>query len=194
MEQPERDTGRKPALRTRNLRHDHRSTDSPFAGLGLDAGLLVGDVSRSRRANACCGNYTAQLGEENVMRKSLIGGVVVALLATVVLVAQEKDKEEKEPSFWMKQKLKYSQEILNGLAKEDYELISKNAMAMKGLNKIEYFVRQRPPQYRTQLKSFQHFVDELVTSAEDENLDGATLAFTQMTISCVKCHKELRKK
>ena len=67
------------------------------------------------------------------------------------------------------------------------------ARFMKGLNKIEFFVRQQPPEYRTQLRSFQSSVSDIVTSAEDENLDGATLAFTQMTVSCVKCHKELRK-
>jgi hypothetical protein len=122
-----------------------------------------------------------------------VGGVVVVLLAAVALAADEKEKQKKEPSFWMKQKLKYSQEILNGLATEDYELITKNAMAMKGLNKIEFFVRQKPEGYRTQLKTFQFSLNEVVSNAEDENLDGATLAFTQMTISCVNCHKELRK-
>ena len=93
----------------------------------------------------------------------------------------------------MKQKLTYAQGILNGLATEDYKLIQDNAMAMKGLNKLEFFVRQKPEGYRAQLKTFQFSVSELVRNAEDKNLDGATLAFTQMTISCVNCHKELRK-
>ena len=43
------------------------------------------------------------------------------------------------------------------------------------------------------LKSFQFPVNELVRNAEDENIDGAPLAFTQMTISCVNCHKAVRK-
>ncbi|MBC8353192.1 MAG: cytochrome c [Planctomycetes bacterium] len=125
------------------------------------------------------------------MRKCIaIGIVAVAFLASAVVAEDPENK--KEPSFWMKQKLKYSQEILNGLAQEDYELITKNAMTMKGLNKIEAFVRQKPEGYRTQLKTFQFSVNELVRSAENENLDGAVLAFTQMTISCVNCHKQLR--
>ena len=126
------------------------------------------------------------------MRTSLIGGAVLVLLAVGAMADDEKPVKEQEPSFWMEQKLKYAQEILNGLAKEDFALITKNAQAMKGLNRIEYFVRQTPPNYRTQLKSFQYSVDELLRSAEHDNLDGATLGFTQMTISCVNCHKELR--
>lgn len=126
------------------------------------------------------------------MRRSFIVGVAALLLLPVALTAEDPN-EDKEPSFWMKQKLKYSQEALNGLAQEDYELIEKNALLMKGLNRIESFVRQKPEGYRTQLKTFEFAVSELARNAEDKNIDGATLAFTQMAISCVNCHKELRK-
>ena len=126
------------------------------------------------------------------MRRSLVVGVLGILLLPVAMAAEDK-KEKNEPSFWMKQKLTYAQEMLNGLAVEDFELLTKNALAMQALDKIEFFVRQKPEGYRTQLKTFQFSVNELVRNAEDKNLDGATLAFTQMTISCVNCHKELRK-
>ncbi|MBC8351207.1 MAG: cytochrome c [Planctomycetes bacterium] len=53
---------------------------------------------------------------------------------------------------------------------------------------------RNPKATGTQLKTFEFSVNELVRNAEDKDLDGATLAFTQMTISCVNCHKELRKK
>lgn len=127
------------------------------------------------------------------MKRLVIAAVAVFLLAYGVSLADDDKREEKEPSFWMKQKLTYSQNILYGLVTEDYESIHKNSMAMKGLNRIEYFVRRKPEGYRTQLKVFQFSVEELVRQSEDNNLDGATLAFTQMTISCVNCHKQLRK-
>jgi len=128
---------------------------------------------------------------EIIMRTFLIAVASTAVLLMAVAVTAD-DKKKDEPSFWMKQKLTYSQKILGGLAKEDFDVIKTNALGMKGLNKIEIFVRQRPEGYRTQLKTFQYSVDQLIRTAEDENLDGATLAFAQMTISCVHCHKELR--
>jgi hypothetical protein len=108
--------------------------------------------------------------------------------------AKDKEaKEERDPSIWMKQKLTYSERILEGLAKGDMDLINKNASAMRALNRIEYFVRRDPPAYRTQLNVFQFSVDELIRCSQEDNLDGAALAFTQMTMSCVNCHKHIRK-
>ncbi len=125
------------------------------------------------------------------MYPRIFASVAVVAVATAGLCAEE-NGDDKGPSFWMKQKLTYTQQILSGLALEDYDTIAENANAMKGLNKLEYFVRRKPDGYRTQLKVFQSAVDHLAEAAEAENLDGATLAFTQMTISCVNCHKQLR--
>ena len=128
------------------------------------------------------------------MKKLIASGLAVLLVAASasLLAQQPAEKDEPEPSIWMKQKMKYTQEILVGLATEDFDKIQQNATSMKGLNRIEYFVRRRPEGYRTQLKTFQFGVDELLRHAKDENLDGATLAFTQITVSCVNCHKHLR--
>lgn len=117
--------------------------------------------------------------------------VAVACLGSTALAA-DKEPENTDPSFWMQKKLEYTQNILAGIAKEDYDEINKNAMAMGGLNRIESFVRGRTPGYRTQLRVFQFANDELIRQANKENLEGATMAFTQMTISCVNCHKELK--
>lgn len=125
------------------------------------------------------------------MRRAVLVAVSVFLLGIALIHAGDEPKAD-EPSIWMKQKLAYSQRILNGLATEDYEMISENATAMKGLSRIEGFVRSKTEGYRTQLKTFEFATSELIRNSEQENLDGATLAFTQMTISCVNCHKELR--
>lgn len=103
-----------------------------------------------------------------------------------------KTDDAKEPSIWMKKKLDYSQEILAGLATADFERIDTNAGLMKGLGKVEAFVRGRTPGYRAQFQIFQEATDELARQAAKKNVDGAALAFTQLTISCVNCHKQLR--
>ena len=98
----------------------------------------------------------------------------------------------KNASFWMTQKLRFSQNIFAGLATADFDAIAANAQSMRALNKVEAFVRRNPPSYRTQLKAFQFANEELIRTAQQDNLDGAAMAFTQMTISCVNCHKQLR--
>lgn len=107
-------------------------------------------------------------------------------------VTAPKEDDSKDPSIWMRMKLEYSQKILEGLTKADLAMIEDNANKMRGLNRFERFVRGRWEGYPQQLQAFQQANDELIKQARKNNVDGATLAFTQMTISCVTCHKKLR--
>jgi cytochrome c556 len=104
---------------------------------------------------------------------------------------QQADQNQPE-SFWMKKKLEYSQNILAGIATADFEKIVANAQSMRNLSKIEGFVRAQTPGYRAQLHIFEESADEIIRQAKKDNVDGAALAFTQLTISCVNCHKHLR--
>lgn len=101
-------------------------------------------------------------------------------------------KNPRQVSVWMRKKLDYSQNILAGITAGDFELVGQNANAMKGLNRIESFVRGRTPGYKAQLQIFQEANDEILRQAQRENADGAALAFTQLTISCINCHKHIR--
>ena len=89
-------------------------------------------------------------------------------------------------------KSRYSPKILEGVTKGDFALMEDNAAKMRGLNRFERFVRGRWEGYAEQLQTFQQANDEIIKQARKNNVEGATLAFTQMTISCVTCHKKLR--
>ena len=117
--------------------------------------------------------------------------VIVCPLAGLAVWAQE--GKEQEMNFWMKKKLDYSQNILSGLATADFGAIGKNAESMARLGKLETFIRRsNAEEYRAQLRVFLAANKELTLAAEKKNIDGATLAFTQMMLSCVNCHKALR--
>lgn len=100
--------------------------------------------------------------------------------------------DSEKGSFWMEQKLRLSKDLLTGLANGDFETIGKSAQIMRGLNRVEKFVRRGPEGYRDHLRQFNMANQALVDAATEENLEAATLAFNQMTISCVNCHKHLR--
>jgi len=105
---------------------------------------------------------------------------------------QEPGGKNQSASFWMQKKLEYSKNILGGLATADYDRIVENAEAMRRLSTIEGFIRRQTPGYRNQLQVFEETADEIVRQAKKDNVDGAALAFTQLTISCVNCHKQIR--
>ncbi len=133
-----------------------------------------------------------------IVRSQLLFLLVFACIAacTGSLLAQGDKKDtpdaRSEPSLWMKRKLEYSKAILGGLAESDFEAIAENAEAMRRLARIEAFIRGRSPEYRTQMQIFLEANQEIVRQADRKNLEGASLGFTQLTISCVNCHKQLR--
>ena len=100
--------------------------------------------------------------------------------------------DEPTMSVWMEKKLEHSQAILRGLAMGDFEDVKYNAGRLKVLNRVEGFVRRRNPDYRSHLNTFSRVSAEIERQAEKENIEGATLAFNQLTVSCVQCHKSLR--
>jgi hypothetical protein len=132
--------------------------------------------------------------------------VVLFLAIGVIASGDDKQKGDDKPkgddrqavdqsqpeSFWMKKKLEYSQNILAGITSADFDKIVASAQSMRDLSKIEGFVRGRTPGYRAQLHIFEESADEIIRQGNNDNVDGAALAFTQLTISCVNCHKQLR--
>lgn len=100
--------------------------------------------------------------------------------------------QEKPMSFWMEQKLDFSKSILESLTKGDFETLASDAEQMRLLGKIEGFVRRKNADYRTQLRTFDIANQELVRQAQRKNSEGATLAFNQLTTSCVACHLLIR--
>lgn len=123
----------------------------------------------------------------------VVATAVATLLVAGSALAADKEKEEPgEGSFWMQKKLEYSEKILAGLATADFEEIAKNARSMGALTQMEKWVRSGLPEYRSQLRIFANANEQLIQAAEDEKLDGATLAYVQLTLSCVNCHKVVR--
>jgi cytochrome c556 len=123
---------------------------------------------------------------------TVFAAVAAGLPAATLAEEKEPAETSNQPSIWMKKKMDYSQNILSGLATADFDKIAENAQAMQGLSKMEWFVRGKMPGYRTQLEIFLDANAEILKQAKQDNLEGSTLAFTQLTISCVNCHKQLR--
>ena len=124
------------------------------------------------------------------MKNALFALGLTFLTAAVLPLRAE--EEPKKSSLWMRQKLQASQAILAGLADADFDAIRQNAQAMSLMEYLEKSLRADIPGYRTQLRLFEFADRELIRAARENNIDAATLAYTQLTISCVNCHKIVR--
>ena len=101
----------------------------------------------------------------------------------------EKESGVKEA---MRKKVAYSQQVLVGITLEDYGLIANNAEKLVELsNKTNWYSRQ-VPEYELFLNEFRRNAEELMKAGQQKNLDAASRAYVQMTLSCISCHKFIR--
>jgi hypothetical protein len=105
---------------------------------------------------------------------------------------EKKPGKKKEASLWMTRKLEFAQKILRGLTEADFELIEKEAGRMQVVGYLEEWDRGDTPEYKRQLRYFTDANKELIRQAKNKNINGATLAYTQLTLSCVQCHNLIR--
>ncbi|MEI6340632.1 MAG: hypothetical protein WCR07_01640 [Verrucomicrobiota bacterium] len=92
----------------------------------------------------------------------------------------------------MREKLGLSQQALKGLALQDFTLLRGSADRLVKLSQASGWAARQTPEYELFTTEFRRAAAELSRAAADKNIDGATLAYTQMTVSCVSCHKYMR--
>jgi len=93
---------------------------------------------------------------------------------------------------FMRKKLEASQSIIEGLALEDFDLIATGARQLKTTAAAAEFLVIHDPLYTEYADEFRRIVDKMEKAAKEKRIDGATLAYMDMTMSCVECHKYSR--
>lgn len=129
------------------------------------------------------------------MRRNIIFLGLGLIITTVLLtfsLGRTAERKERPTKPFMRQKLIYSQGILEGLTLEKYDLVLTNAVLLRNMNLTNVFTRTRDPYYAKGIADFQTAVDVVIKGAQNKLLDGTTRAYTKVVESCVACHKECR--
>jgi hypothetical protein len=93
---------------------------------------------------------------------------------------------------FMRLKLQPVKDILEAIALEDFDRISAAAERVHLLSLDESWMVMQTDEYRRQSDEFRRSVAVMSKAAKDKNIDGATLGYMQMTLNCVRCHRQLR--
>jgi hypothetical protein len=93
---------------------------------------------------------------------------------------------------FMRGKLDASQQILEGLVTEDFDLIGKGADRLRVMSMRAEWNVLRGPVYEDQSASFRRSAELLGKMAKEKNIDGASLTYLHMTMQCINCHKFTR--
>ena len=115
------------------------------------------------------------------------------LLVVVVVPSSSQEKKKREPDPLMVQKLKESQAMLEGLALHDPAKVQASAEELLRISKAAQFrKRLGTAKYEYHANTFQQAAELAIEKAKAKNIDGATLAYLDMTRTCVRCHQHTR--
>lgn len=126
------------------------------------------------------------------MKKFFVFGVAFLLLALMGQAPAPSQTPGKKVEKLMVAKLKHSQTLLEGIAIGDFKKITASAEELIELTKTEEWLMHKTPRYEMHSNEFRRSAETLVRKAKDKNMDGTTLAFFEMTMSCVRCHQHVR--
>ena len=93
----------------------------------------------------------------------------------------------------MRAKLTHMQKVLEGLLTEDFDEIVKHAQKMSLLTQALGWQTLEGTEYTQRSTDFRRSVEKLTQEAKKKNLDGVSLAYIDITIKCLQCHKYVRK-
>jgi len=106
--------------------------------------------------------------------------------------AHEEEQGKDKVSKIMQEKLKNSQKVLEGIALGDYDKITRSAEELIQLTKLEEWHVIKTPRYEMHSNEFCRAAELVIQKAKAKNLDGVTLAYFELTMSCVRCHQYVR--
>jgi hypothetical protein len=107
-------------------------------------------------------------------------------------VAEAPEAKPDDVGFFMRAKLGHSQHVLEGLTLADFDLIARGAKELSLASQASSWEVLQTADYARQSSEFRRSCDLLHRAAEEKNLDGAALAWMEVMMKCIQCHKYVR--
>ena len=127
------------------------------------------------------------------MKSKLVPTVALLVVGVLIWLAIRSEAQDTPNTREvMKLKLSYAQNVLAGIATEKTELIVGNAQKLSALSKAGGWRANVTPEYQLFAAEFRRHADAVARAARDKNLDASSLAYFQMTMSCINCHRYMR--
>lgn len=124
--------------------------------------------------------------------RGVFGLCMTLLLAIGWAIASAESPKPNNVSAFMQLKLEHTTKVLAGIAQEDFPAIQKHAQQLSLLSEDASWSVLETPDYLRFSRDFRRATDAMRAAAEAKNIDGATLAYVDMTLQCVHCHKHVR--
>ena len=124
--------------------------------------------------------------------KRIIGWGLLALSGLLCSLPARADKRGPLISF-MRQKLGYSQSVIEGITLERYNVVITNSMKLFKMSQATAWRTVNHPEYLQKTEKFQAEVIKLIDAAKAKDTPEMLAAYGRVTASCVDCHHMTRR-
>jgi hypothetical protein len=121
----------------------------------------------------------------------LCAAIACGAVSLVQSLNAQTPKREAVQDF-MRAKLDASKSTLEGLVLEDFDEIGRQSVRLLAMSRRAEWNAIEGKVYQQLSSEFRTSVTQLGMAAKEKNLDKASLAYVQMTIRCLDCHKVIR--
>lgn len=121
------------------------------------------------------------------IRPAAVGALLLSLAATTSGSAQRPGLDE-----LMRQKLNHAQALVGAVVLGSHGPVERAADELLRLSEASTWSPLQTPQYLHHASVFREAARSLAEEARARNTDGVSLAYVEMTLACVQCHKHVR--
>ncbi len=121
---------------------------------------------------------------------SSLGAGVVCLMIAALVAAQI--PATPDHAALMERKLAAAQEVLGGIARENFSAVETHAQMLMLLSQEAAWNVIQTPEYEMMSEEFRNSARQLQKAAERQNIDAVGLAYVKLSITCIECHRHAK--
>ena len=110
----------------------------------------------------------------------------------LVVATQATSESQPDHGRFMRAKLEHAQKVLEGLTTNDMDLVAEHAEQMSDLSEQAPWQVIKTEKYFQHSLEFRRAADALAEAGDENNIDAASLAYVDVTLKCISCHKYVR--
>jgi hypothetical protein len=126
------------------------------------------------------------------MKKVICALLFFALAAPLSTLTGQAQPQTNALKALMRDKVKNSQALLEGLALADFGKCRSSAEELLRISNTAEWVILKTPQYDLHSNEFRRAAEVIVQKSREKNLDGVALAYGDLVRACVRCHQYVR--
>ena len=112
-------------------------------------------------------------------------------LSLLVLSAVQTAKQDPVVTL-MKAKAGYAHRLLDAVVLGDVESAREQAFRLKAVAQTADWNVMKTPEYVRESDAFLRATEALLKAAQNSNRDAVALAYVEVTLSCVRCHRYVK--